>query len=109
VCLFILSLFYCSFFFWLGLDEVFIILQFLVEHFKFFLSLYLLFRLFLIWMKLIGPILILLKVSLSWFLVSILSIVLAEGGGGCFDYFVLFKIWNIRKRMVLKRNIYSLM
>jgi len=74
-----------------------------------FFSVYLLFRLFLIWIKLIGPILILLKVSVSWFLLSILSIVVAEGGWGCFDYFVLFKIWNIRKWTVLKRKIYKLM
>jgi NADH:ubiquinone oxidoreductase subunit H len=33
----------------------------------------------------------------------------SAGGGGGFDYFVLFKMWNIRKWTVLKHNIYSLM
>jgi NADH-ubiquinone oxidoreductase chain 1 len=44
-------------------------------------------------------------------LVSGFNFEYCRGGGGevCFDYFVLFKIRNIRKWTVLKYNIYSLM
>lgn len=40
--------------------------------------------------------------------VSIVEYCSGGGGGGCFEYFVLFKIWNVRKWTVLEQNIYSI-